>query len=41
MSSPVRKALAVAISIGILVVAAWFWTGQVNNVQETLQLMYG
>ena len=41
MSNKQQEKIALGTSILILMIAAWFWSGQIADVVETLTLAYG
>ena len=41
MSKTLLERIALAISVFVLLCAAWFWSDQINDVLETLKLAYG
>ena len=41
MSKTVIERLALAVSVGVLLVGGWFWYQQLGDVLETLRLAYG
>jgi hypothetical protein len=41
MSKTLLERIAVGTSVFVLVCAIWFWSGQINDVLETLKLAYG
>lgn len=41
MQTATREKIALVCSIGVLALAAWFWSEQIQDVLELLALAYG
>jgi len=41
MQTPLREKIALTLSIAVLGLAVWFWSGQIQDVLELLEMAYG